>query len=164
MTRDWGGRDGSVPNAFVHVLSLVLVLKKKKKMLLLASLYVFITQCNKLYFQYSCQCVIKCFYSPVNLPKTPRYCDEQKVYFSSFYHQKHWHLSDVMLSPSVPFWRHSEIHLCAFARPANQMAERKRRPITAQDLHHSLTNGDTALSVAAAIDHRNAAANQQLAS
>lgn len=68
VTRDWGGRDGSVPNAFVHVLSLVLVLKKKKKkMLLLASLYVFITQCNKLYFQYSCQCVIKCFIS--QLPK-----------------------------------------------------------------------------------------------
>lgn len=33
---------------------------KKRKMLLLASLYVFITQCNKLYFQYSCQCVIEC--------------------------------------------------------------------------------------------------------
>ena len=31
---------------------------KKRKMLLLASLYVFITQCNKLYFQYSCHCVI----------------------------------------------------------------------------------------------------------
>lgn len=29
-------------------------------MLLLASLYVFITQCNKLYFQYSCHCVIQC--------------------------------------------------------------------------------------------------------
>lgn len=29
-------------------------------MLLPASLYVFITQCNKLYFQYSCHCVIQC--------------------------------------------------------------------------------------------------------
>lgn len=32
--------------------------EKKRKTLLLASLYVFITQCNKLYFQYSCHCVI----------------------------------------------------------------------------------------------------------
>lgn len=31
-------------------------------MLLLASLYVFITQCNKLYFQYSCHSVIKCIF------------------------------------------------------------------------------------------------------
>lgn len=30
--------------------------EKKRKTLLLASLYVFITQCNKLYFQYSCHC------------------------------------------------------------------------------------------------------------
>lgn len=84
------------------------------------------------------------FQSPVNLPKTPRYRDEQKVYFRSFYHQKHWHLSELMFSPFVPIWRHSEIHLCAFARPANQMAERNRRPITAQDLHHSSTNGEAA--------------------
>lgn len=33
---------------------------KKRKMLLLASLYVFITKCNKLYFQYSCHGVIQC--------------------------------------------------------------------------------------------------------
>lgn len=37
---------------------------KKRKMLLLASLYVFITQCNKLYFQYSCHCLIQCIFIP----------------------------------------------------------------------------------------------------
>lgn len=35
--------------------------KRKRKMLLLASLYVFITQCNKLYFQYSCPRHSLCF-------------------------------------------------------------------------------------------------------
>lgn len=78
-----------MPNAFVHVLTLVLLLKNKK-MLLLASLYVFITQCNKLYFQYSCHGVIKCFINQLypnphfHLINTKRSLVIPKLMFSSF--------------------------------------------------------------------------------
>lgn len=44
--------------------------EKKRKTLLLASLYVFITQCNKLYFQYSCHCYLSEGLFPLLLAKT----------------------------------------------------------------------------------------------
>lgn len=74
---------------------------------------------------------------PANLPKSPSSCETQSVYI---------YIYELMVSSLVPFWQHSDVHLCAFAL-TSQSNRRMKIPAnhsTALYFPHSLTNGDAA--------------------